>query len=396
MKKYTLIIILISLGLNLSSQIKYETGYFIKNSGEKVNCLIKNKDWENNPTKFEYKLSEDSKSSTETIDNVIEFSSDNMKYERQSVLIDRSSSNINNYSEKREPDLKKEQLFLKILIEGKASLYYYRGKNITRFFYSVDSIKTEQLIYKDYLAYEQKKPDYLPEINGNITKYSTPISGEKTIHKVNDKYRFQLLSNLKSESITRTDIYQTAYKTKDLTKIFIKYNESMNSEYTEYRKKRNPVNFSLKAGINYTSFEMMRSTTNETFNFDADFGFKFNFRLGIETEVILPFNKNKWSLYFEPTYQYYKANKEITYLNSGVFVNTTYVYIDYKSLLFPIGVKYSMFLKKDSKIFLNAALILDQGLNSEIFYEKDDLIHFKLTSLSTGFHLGLFQLTICF
>ena len=40
------------------SQITYQPGYFINNSGSKTECLIKNVAWKDNPVEFDYKLSE--------------------------------------------------------------------------------------------------------------------------------------------------------------------------------------------------------------------------------------------------------------------------------------------------------------------------------------------------
>ena len=56
--------------LNCYSQISFENGYFIDNDNQKINCLIKNLDWENNPTKFKYKLSENNELNTKTIKSV--------------------------------------------------------------------------------------------------------------------------------------------------------------------------------------------------------------------------------------------------------------------------------------------------------------------------------------
>ena len=55
MKKIVVILIAI-ISLKGFSQIKFENGYFINNSDEKIECLIKNKDWDDNPVKFNYKL----------------------------------------------------------------------------------------------------------------------------------------------------------------------------------------------------------------------------------------------------------------------------------------------------------------------------------------------------
>ncbi|NQX83980.1 MAG: class I tRNA ligase family protein [Mycoplasmataceae bacterium] len=41
-----------------NAKIKFEQGYFINNQGVKIECLIKNTDWRNNPSNFLHKLSE--------------------------------------------------------------------------------------------------------------------------------------------------------------------------------------------------------------------------------------------------------------------------------------------------------------------------------------------------
>ena len=95
MKKLLLIVTALTFGLSSYAQIIFEAGYFIKNNGEKVDCLIKNVDWKNNPTKFQYKRSKDSDSQTATVQDVREFGiGDNTKYQRYTVAIDRSTHTL--------------------------------------------------------------------------------------------------------------------------------------------------------------------------------------------------------------------------------------------------------------------------------------------------------------
>ena len=61
------------LSFNSYSQISFEKGYYIDNDNKKINCLIKNIDWMNNPTEFEYKLPENDNSKRITIRSVKEF-----------------------------------------------------------------------------------------------------------------------------------------------------------------------------------------------------------------------------------------------------------------------------------------------------------------------------------
>ena len=56
MRKQILVLAFITIScLQSYSQIIFENGYFIDESNNRIECLIKNIDWKNNPTEFEYK-----------------------------------------------------------------------------------------------------------------------------------------------------------------------------------------------------------------------------------------------------------------------------------------------------------------------------------------------------
>lgn len=129
MKKKLLLLLLTILTFDASSQISFEKGYFITNDGEKIDCLIKNIDWKNNPVDFEYQLVQNGTLINENIKSVQEFGIyNNSKYIRRTVKIDKSGNNINNFSDDKNPIFIEEQLFLKALIEGKSNLYQYEIK----------------------------------------------------------------------------------------------------------------------------------------------------------------------------------------------------------------------------------------------------------------------------
>lgn len=55
MKLRITLILLVVIG-NIFAQTKFEKGYFITTKGNRVDCLIKNEDWLNIPSKIDYKL----------------------------------------------------------------------------------------------------------------------------------------------------------------------------------------------------------------------------------------------------------------------------------------------------------------------------------------------------
>ncbi|MDB0600231.1 hypothetical protein PL373_03525 [Tenacibaculum maritimum] len=114
MKKLTLLFIAIFLHFNSYAQITFEKGYYIDNLNQKVNCYIKNIDWDNTPSYFEYKTTLSSPEKTIQVQSVKEFAIiGQSKYIRSLVEIDRSSSSLKHISNNKEPIFKKESLFLK-------------------------------------------------------------------------------------------------------------------------------------------------------------------------------------------------------------------------------------------------------------------------------------------
>ncbi|MDB4334750.1 porin family protein [bacterium] len=336
MKTRLLLLLAIIFSINCYSQISFEKGYYIDNSNQKVDCLIKNMDRKNNPTDFVYKLTEDSDKIKANIKTVKEFGIYNVsKYERHAVKIDRSSNDISEMSNVRKPVFIEEELFLKVLMQGEACLYEYADGNLQRFFYSKDGYKVEQLVFKEYL------------------------NADKDIAK-NNTYKQQLWTDLKCATFKISKVENLVYRRNKLINFFVEYNECNNQEFTNFgqKQKRNLFNLSIRPGINRSSLSIKNSAQPD---YSVDFDNEIGFRFGIEAEIIMRFNRNKWALLIEPTYQYYKSKKKLT-------SRVNLAKADYKSIELPIGVRHYFFLNEDSKLFINGLLILDYSYNSIIDY----------------------------
>jgi hypothetical protein len=334
-KIYILILIFaISYSMDCNSQISYIEGYYINDSNQKIDCLIRNIDWKNNPIEFEYKISEQAKKETLTIESVKEFGIDNVsKYIRFDVNIDRSSNKQNLLSNDKNPIFKTEKLFLKVLIQGEASLFIYKDKSLTRYFYQTSHLDINQLIFKEY-----KTPE---------NKIGT-----------NNEFRRQLYSNIKCSDISMNDLKQIDYDKNSLLNIFTKYNSCNNSGYVNFEEKvkSDLFNLNIRPGLNSSSLFINNSAISSR---STDYGNKLAFRIGLEFEFIMGFNKNKWAVIIEPTYQYFKAEDK-------VITNLSNTNVDYKSLQLPIGVRHYLFLNNNSKIFINGSFIYDFVLNSKV------------------------------
>ena len=345
MRKQLLVIALITISsIESYSQIIFENGYFINESNKKIECLIKNIDWKNNPTEFKYKLSQNDTVQKATIQTVKEFGINNVsKYIRAKTNIDRSSDQLGKMSSERNPNFQEELLFLKVLIEGQASLFLYIDGNFTRFFYKLNDSEINQLVYKRYL------------VDNKISN--------------NDYFKQQLFLQLKCEGIQQNDLVHLRYNRQDLEGLFIKYHECANSYYIyfEPKQKKDLFNLNIRLGLKYSSLEIQNSPTGSR---DTDFGNSIGIRFGIETEFILPFNKNKLSIIIEPTYQDYKSeqSEETSSVSGGILVSK----VDYKSIELPVGVRRYLYLNGKSKLFTNISYVFDFSINSSIKFLRND------------------------
>ncbi|PQJ76564.1 outer membrane beta-barrel protein [Polaribacter glomeratus] len=353
MKKQILVILITISSTFCYTQITFDKGYFINNADKKIECYIKNLDWKNNPTSFEYRLSENSDKKGLTIKEVKEFGVYNYsKYIRQTVNIDRSSENINVLSSERNPVFEEEELFLEVLVEGKSMLYTYENGSLIRFFYKEENTEIKQLIFKSY------KTDKL-EI------------------KTNNEFRQQLLLDLKCKSITINDIKILEYTQKELVDFFVLKNKCNNSDVINFdeKQKKDFFNFTLRPGLNFSSITNPDLISS---SIDADYGNKLNLRAGLEFEFIMGFHKNKWAVIVEPTFQYYNSEKESSTIKSN---------IKYTSIEIPVGIRHYFFLNENSKIFINGSYVYDINGNSTLSY--NDKKEYKVTSEQNNFAFGL-------
>ena len=359
--KKTLILIVFILAINsLRCQVSFEKGYFIKNDGSKIECFIKNQDWKYNPDRFHFKTSENSNDETISISDVKEFGIINKsKYVRELVMVDQSSTDVEKLSPDRNPNFTEKLIFLKALVEGKSSLYFYQENNDIRFFYSnINNSKIEQLIYKSYVD-ENKK----------ILQ--------------NNQFRQQLFNDLKCPSISAERINTLKYNKGQLVKFFLDYNnchESLISSY-EPKQQKNNLHLSIKPGIRSNKFQINREGFDDR---TLDYGNIVSYRLGLEAEYILPFNSNKWSILLEPTIHSFNGNKSSN-LKANNNQESEQVDLDYKSIEFSLGARHYLYLSNNSKLFFNTFYVFDFNGSSSITFEvKSDLEISQQSYFSVG------------
>ncbi|NTW26270.1 MAG: hypothetical protein HGA37_16335 [Lentimicrobium sp.] len=85
----------------------------------------------------------------------------------------------------------------------------------------------------------------------------------------------------------------------------------------------------------------------------------------------MPFNKNKWGIFFEPTYQYFYDEEQMPTFKAVITLNT---------VEFPIGLRHYFFLNKKLKLFANVIFIPSYSLNFNSTFEKQSTTQSILAS----------------
>ncbi|MEO1627205.1 MAG: hypothetical protein AAFV25_18785, partial [Bacteroidota bacterium] len=332
--KYSLSIALLFLGFCVHAQIDFEKGYLITRDGNKKECWIKNSEWKNTPQKFKYKLGEEGEVQTGKPEDIQEFGiEDVFVYRRFEVEIDRSSNDSNNLDWDRDPKFQSETLFLKTLVKGSISLHYYEFRNLRRFFYEDSSGKVAQLVYKKYKVSDAKET-------------------------VNRYFRKQLYDLLACNQNLQSRIMTVEYNQRELIQLFALYHDCANAPYKNLIQKKHNKNLqlSLRAGVVFSP----RIDISRVFFTRQIFGpaeQERTIRWGLEAEMIVPFQKGKWRVFTEPTYQSFQFEQEI----EDVRIN-----VDYKSIELPIGVRHCFFLNEEALVFVNAMVSLDLEMDSQL------------------------------
>lgn len=340
------------------AQIKFEKGYFIDHTDKKVECLIRNEDWGRAPSEFKYKLSENDPIETATTSNIKEFYIEKYgTFRSAEVDVDQSPTALNQLSNEKNPIWKRKKLFLELLVDGDAVLYFNRSA-FAGFFYSVNEGEIKQLVWKQYTVE-----------GGSLA--------------INNGFRQQLVIDLVCAGANLSP-ERLAYSRQELIRYFTQYNQCANPSF-EADKKEKPsreiFRASVLAGVNLTSLAFNYNGTQALPN--ADFGNKTNFHVGLDFELILPFKKNKWGIISDIRYQEYKSTHEDN--SSSSHISVQFARVD-------LGFRHHIFLKSGNKIHLDGTLniwnyLVDGNYQyHQTYWTTDELKDFPLEmAKSSGF-----------
>lgn len=302
------------------------SGYYIKNSGERINGFFKEGDFYNSESLY-FKSAENDEYILLSPQMIKEYGiGDQFKFKKFDVKIDASQSrSARTYSTNRDPDWQDKMVFLNYIVEGDASLYSYKVDGETKYFYSLASqdIAPTQLVYKKYTN------------NGAVLE--------------NNAYRQDLFVKLQcnDENIVGGGLN---YNESSLKGAVTRYNECKKSQQTTYNHKGSigiTSVFTVYIGANYSTFKLDSGH-------DTDSSSEITPGAGVEYALIFP--SKKWGVFARVEYEKFKSEiQDIEELTFQTRIKTYKIDANYFSLSF--GPRYYI----SPKLFADAGFGFNYG-----------------------------------
>lgn len=314
---FTFLILIFSFA---KGQVSYDPGYIVLENGQRLEVWIQNKEKHLTPVAIKYRESAKAKPQELDSKEVKEFGVGTyLRFIKATVRIDRSTHKEHMVGNNRNPEWEENTVFLQLLVEGEASLYYYRDRKNIALFVQKDQGAIDQLIYKPYRDTEAQ------------LRYNT-------------YYRNQLTFLLDCKNMQAKPLEKLLYSKSEMIHYFKAYNACKGVNINDYtqKPKRDFFNMYVVGSYRIAQFQTLSSNPNLPTYRRLDFGRKAIIPLGLDMEYVFPFNRNKWSVFITPVYQRF----------SGETINDNDpASADYRSVEVPIGIRRYFFLHPDHKIY---------------------------------------------
>lgn len=266
------------------AQKNFVPGHYITRDGEKVEAQINDKNWERNPSFIEISHNGGVKRLTAADINGFVLSTGDI-FEAFVVDVDKSPTNLNQITPNSLPIIERDTVFLRAILKGTSSLYYFRDENAKEHYYFQKGDKVpEELIYRTTKHKDRVKSGYVktPLYRGLLTTHMTDCP--------------QLY-----EKIEKLDFTRSA-----LADIISAYNQCVGGATGEYVAAKDKLSFSMLAlgGLSYNSLNF------ESKSFKELTASKFSnagYTAGISMLATLPRLRGKWALQGDLLYKYFAA-----------------------------------------------------------------------------------------
>jgi hypothetical protein len=321
-----------------------EAGYVITAAGERQACLIDNKDWQNNPREIRYQLEAGGAIQTASPLEIREFGVEGYPPYRSALIwIDQSSPRPDRLDEQAEPKWRQDTVFLKVLVDAHAALFFYRESDLQRFFFQVAGDTLEPLVFKEYLKYYK---DRVGVMHKGITQ--------------NVSYRGQL-QRLYNQSGCEEEIglMQTDYKHKDLVDFFVELNACWGKAIVF---KDRPRAVTLRAAVGL-------GVEGNTLSFvGGNFGQTIGGRYAALIELTPRARHQRWAFLLEASLRNHQVSGDFVY-NSNAFATVYDAQVDYLALQGALMIRHFVPIK-GTRLMIEAGSSLEYDFDSQLIVDE--------------------------
>ena len=275
-------LIIFTAHLQTLAQKNFQKGYVILPTSDTIQGLINDQNWEHNPLKVIFKKTEDSKPQYYTVNQLEGFTIiGGDVYKKRIVMVDKTPTRFEDLLRVSGPVITTDTVFLLEQAKGNINLYYLLDENDKNHFYiQVGKGEVTELIKRNYLS----------------VKNGQHLLGEY------DQFREQLLySYLINCPDIIPDIKKVTYDKDSLIGLINKYNVCQNPNYKVEQKQTAKDNFRffMVAGLNASNYKFKGYGYYFKDFINADFNWKPGIMAGLAFQIVLPRNRQKWSIYNE-------------------------------------------------------------------------------------------------
>lgn len=261
------------------AQKSYHPGSIIKADGQILEGFIEVRNWNNTPTEVRFKKKLNEEREVYPASQVQSFQVNDYVFEGAEVEIETSPSGLGDLDLDDSLHIVVRQIFLQKIVGGEISLFYHRNK-----------------MGKENL-YLQKEGNF---ILLRSKKYASKNKkGIKTIRE-NRTYIGRLSEYLSACSYIQTSLVQVVYTKKSLTELIKSYYTCTHSDITYQKKKEKiPIQVGVLGGMTHSTISFESDNNENPYLTRGNFPNSVDFAGGIFFDIILPFNKKRWSIYNE-------------------------------------------------------------------------------------------------
>lgn len=302
--------LVIFLFTNLFAQNKFELGYYIDESGNKIEGEISEITLNSFPSNFI--IRKKGKEEIVEINTTTSIKYGTVVFEKKTFQYDPSVRlDIANMPKQKEFQLVNKTAFVQLMVNGDTKLYKYIENGVSTFFYENVNNELTTLKYKKYIE------------NGT---------------DINENREFvdQLKENVQSKNALSEGFYSTLkYNDADLVDYFLK----LSAKSLKVNKESKVIfNFFIGYSISSMDVDFLQDISEESYS---------HITVMPEIEYILNKNLvNPTSFYFNIKYRSVKANYEEVYVREN-----WHHQIDYQSLYFSLGAKKYFLSTEETKFY---------------------------------------------